>query len=148
MKMIKSILTVFTILTVTTFATAQSVEKTFVKSFNLQGNNIVILDLNGDVEVKEWDNKLVRVQMTVSLESSSTNILKALLQAGRYNLKSNDTEDGYVINMPGMQKEIKGRKLGEKVKYLIYAPSDVLVKMQDSASTSTDSAAEVMSSAL
>lgn len=136
MKSLKTKLSILLIMLVTTLLSAQ-VEKTLVKSFNLQGHDVVTLDLKGDVEVQEWNNKIIRVQMVISLDGGSNAMLKSLVQIGRYNLKSKIGESEFLVYAPGMNKEIrlKDRKLNEKVSYLVYAPSNVNVKVADEAST-------------
>ena len=44
-----------------TSATAQ-VQKSLIKSFNLSGANVVVLDLKGQVELKTADNSALRLQ--------------------------------------------------------------------------------------
>ena len=58
------------LLLLSSMATGQA-ERTFVKSFNLQGKQNVVLDIGDNVQVTAWDNDLMRVQMTVSLPNSS-----------------------------------------------------------------------------
>ena len=52
MNSLKAFLTIFTLIFAITIATSQS-EKTLVKSFNLKGMQVVVLDLDGEVEVRE-----------------------------------------------------------------------------------------------
>lgn len=116
-----------------TFLSAQGVEKVLVKSFNLQGNKVVSLNLDGNVEVQEWNNPIMRVQMNVTLPTGNNAMLKSLIQAGRYNLKSKMIEESYQVYAPGMQKEvtIRGEKLQEQLSFVVYAPSDVVIKLED-----------------
>lgn len=113
-------------------------EKTLVKSFNLQGKQTVLLDLDGEVQIKSWDNKIMRVQMEVSLEGGTSTMLKSLVQVGRYNLKSEFGEDFIKIFAPALRKEIRirGKLLKENIVYTIFAPENVMVKMADEATTS------------
>lgn len=117
----------------TTFLSAQGVEKILVKSFNLQGNKVVSLKLDGNVEVQEWNNPIMRVQMNISLPTGSNAMLKSLIQAGRYNLKSKTTDENYLVYAPSMQKEvtIRGEKLQEQLSFVVYAPADVIIKLED-----------------
>ena len=127
---------------VSSVAQAQETETTFVKSFNLQNNNEVVLDLEGDVSVEEWNNSIMRIQMTVTLENGSSSMLKSLVQTGRYNLKSIEKEDFLKVYAPGLQREmrVKGKNLIEKISYTIYAPSGVLVRQSDEASAAVETA--------
>lgn len=140
MTIFKTVNTLILLLIATTFTFAQEAEKTLVKSFNLQGNQVVVLDLEGAIEVKTWSNDIMRVQMTISHKNTSEAILKSLIKAGRYNLKSAIEEDGLKVTAPGLQREvtIRGKLLDDSVSYVVFAPENVLVKKSNEASTSTD----------
>ena len=71
----------------------QQVEKTLVKSFNLEGNQQVALQMDGPIEVRTWNNNFLRVQMQVTLREGSEALLKSLVQAGRYNLRHEIEEE-------------------------------------------------------
>lgn len=118
------------------FANAQSAEKTLVKSFNLKGMNVVTLNLPGEVEVQQWNNPIMRVQMTIGIENVREATLKSLVKAGRYNLQSKEGEEEYEISAPGMNRTVKigGQELRENISYIVYAPEDVMVKLADSSS--------------
>ena len=150
MKSFKAILT--TALTLALFCTlsAQNVaEKTLVKSFNLKGSQVVMLDLDGDIDVQEWDNDIMRVQITIAIPNGNNAMLKSLIRAGRYNLQSkNNEEDAFMVYAPGLDREIKlnGNPLKEKLTYQIFAPSSVVIKQAGEASTNKDLAKEDTSS--
>jgi hypothetical protein len=118
----------------------QQTEKTLVKSFNLKGNQFVLLDLDGNVEVKEWNNELMRVQINVALENGTEAMLKSLVQAGRYNLKSDDSTGEFKVVAPGLQRKVtvRGQELVENISYTIFAPGKVNVRLTNEASTSKD----------
>ncbi len=122
----------------TTFG--QGVEKTLVKSFNLEGISTVHFDVEGLVEIKTWDNELLRVQMTITAQNSSENVLKSLISSGRYNLKADHTAESFVIRAPVLQKEvmISGKKLEDVVSFIIFAPKNVAIKLRNSATTAKD----------
>ena len=136
MKSLKAFLTIFTLIVAITIVTAQS-EKTLVKSFNLQGIQVVVLDIDGDVEIREWKNDILRIQLTVNITNGNDSMLKSLVTAGRYNLYSNIGEEGFKIFAPETKKEMKvsGQDLNERISYIVYAPENVIVKMAGEAST-------------
>jgi len=119
---------------------AQSAERTLVKSFNLKGNDTIILDLEGDVDVQHWNNELVRIQININVEDVSDAILKSLIVAGRYNLKNSESEDGFVISAPAMEKEVKlrGQILKEELSYTVFAPESVSVQLADESATTLE----------
>jgi len=104
-------------------------EKTLIKSFNLQGNDVVDLDLGTNVEVKQWNASTVRIEMIVSLDNGSETMLKSLIKAGRYNPKSDQTSTGFKVTMPGLERAlmVRGQPLRDNVSYIVSVPSGVLV---------------------
>ena len=112
---------------------AQTVEKTFVRSFNLQGAQELALQLNGAVEVQTWSQTTTRVQMTVGLERGSETMLRSLAQAGRYNLKGQMEEGKYLVSVPGLEREVKvnGQSIGELINYVVFVPENVHVVVED-----------------
>jgi hypothetical protein len=117
---------------------AQNVEKTFVRSFNLQGAQELALEFTGAVEVQTWSQTTTRVQMTVGLERGSETMLRSLAQAGRYNLKGQLTDGQYQINVPGLEREVKvnGQSIGEMISYVVFVPENVHVVIDDSTAAS------------
>ena len=143
--MIRKILhTIFFLLLTLNFGFSQAAEKILVKSFNLQGKQIVELDLDGTIEVKTWKNDILRVQMSVALNNSTGTILTSLIQVGRYNLKSTINEERFSIFLPSLEKAVKvrGTLLEEQVSFIVFVPENVVVKLTgSSASDATKPAA-------
>jgi macrodomain Ter protein organizer (MatP/YcbG family) len=119
------------LLFVSLFAFGQSVEKTLVKSFNLKGHESVSIEMDAPVEVKTWDNTIMRVQIQINLENGSDALLKSLVQAGRYNLR-NKIEDGeYKVYAPALDMQVKigGKPLQDHVSFIVYKPKKVTVTL-------------------
>ncbi len=119
------------------FVNGQQAERILVKSFNLEGNQVVLLDLPGNVEVQPWNSDILRIQMTISLETGSDAMLKSLIQAGRYNLKSHVDDNTFNVTNSEMDKQIifRGKELAEQLTYVVYAPENVLVKLKDNSTS-------------
>lgn len=149
MKSLKAFLTVLSLIFAIIIATAQS-EKTLVKSFNLQGSQVVVLDLDGEVEIREWKNTILRVQLTINIANGNDSLLKSLVTAGRYNLYSQSSDDAIKIFAPETKKEMKvgGQDLNEKISYIVYAPENVIVKMAGEASTDVQTSPPIKTSSL
>lgn len=132
--------TIFSFLLIAGSAFGQQAEKTLVKSFNIDGEQEVILDLPGEVEVKHWNNKVMRVQMTISLGNGSVPMLKSLISAGRYNLDTKTDESNYTVYAPNIAREIKlrGEPLKEKIAYTVFSPEHVTITLSNNASASTE----------
>ena len=140
MKHLKIYMVVILSLLLTVSAFAQQTEKTLVKSFNLKGKQEVLLNLEGNVDVQEWNNDIMRVQMTISLENGTNSMLKSLVQARRYNLTSKVEGDELVILAPALERQVKirGVELKEKISYTVYAPSNITVKLADQSTASVN----------
>lgn len=136
---------VFLLLFVFSSAYGQQVEKTLVKSFNLESKTAVAFQVSGPVEVQTWNNNYLRVQMQISLDNVNEAVIKSLVQSGRYNLHSEVTDAQYKISAPGMAREVQvgGKLLEEKVSFLIFAPDNVLIELpqleKDAAATASSS---------
>ncbi len=109
----------------------QQAGKTLVKSFNLEGNQLVSLDVEGPVELRTWDNNYLRVHMEISLEDGSEGLLKSLVQAGRYQLRHEIGEQAYKVFAPELAREVKigGKLLEDRVSYLVFHPKNVVVQV-------------------
>ena len=115
---------------------AQTVEKTFVRSFNLEGAQEAVLQFEGAVEVKTWSQSIARIQMTVGLEKGSDSMLRSLAQAGRYNLKGQLENDQFLISVPGLNREVSvnGQTLVENISYVVFVPDNIRVNIENSTS--------------
>lgn len=108
----------------------QTAEKTLIKSFNILGNDVVDLALDGDIQVMEWNSPAIRIEMLITVENGNETMLKSLIKAGRYNLVSAETDEAFQVSMPGIERDvvIKGKPLVDRVSYLISVPSGVNVR--------------------
>lgn len=138
MKTSKIFTTILLITAMVTSTFAQQTERVLAKSFNLHGKQIVVMEVEGNVEVKEWNNEIVRVQMSIELTNGTSSMLKSLVKARRYNLVSTEKGDEVVINIPNLEKQVKvrGTELIEKISYTVFAPADVQVKLANESSAS------------
>ena len=128
MKINFTLSTLFSLLLLSTFTFGQA-ERTFVKSFNLQSKQIVMFNLGENMQIIPWDSEILRIQMTVTLETTNDATLKAFAGTGRYTLKSEIKDDAFVVFAPLLQNVIKinGSELNEKINYAIYVPKGVTV---------------------
>ena len=103
-------------------------EKTFVKSFNLMGRQTVVLNLGDNIQISQWDNDVVRVQMTVSVFTTDAT-LKALAESGRYMLKSDLSVQDLMVTVPSLSNVVKlnGTELREAVSFTVLVPKNVTV---------------------
>jgi hypothetical protein len=116
------------LLLLTSIAIGQA-ERTFVKSFNLQGRQTVVLNLGDNIQVNQWDNDLMRVQMTVSSPSMNNATLKSVAESGRYMLKNDMTVPLFIVTVPATERSIKinGNEVKEIITYTVYVPKNVTV---------------------
>jgi hypothetical protein len=136
MKILRILTTILLAIMIANTAVAQQAEKILIKSFNLKGNSVVLMDVDGNVEVKEYKGKIIRVQMAIELTNGTFSILCSLIKAKRYNLIGTVEDDQFVLSMPSLEKRVTvgGKELTEKISYTVFAPADVLVKLLDESS--------------
>ena len=115
---------------------AQSIEKTLVRSFNIQGAQEVALEVDAPVEVKTWSQKIMRIQINVALERGSESMLRSLIQTGRYNLKGEMLDGLYTVTIPGLSRQVRvnGSILSENLSYVVFVPENVHVDILSSSS--------------
>lgn len=117
----------------------QQAEKTLVKSFNLGGLQTVSLGVDAPVEVTDWDQPFLRVQMHIEIDRGTEGLLKSLVRAGRYNLTSEQEEGIYTITAPNLEREVKigGHLLSDKVSFVIKKPRNVIFTPSQSEETAS-----------
>ncbi len=111
------------------FAQTSPVGKTFSKTFNTEEKGTIKLDLPGNVDLKIWNNSIIRVEISVSLANGNTSMVNELATVGRYNITSKVEGDVLHILMPNIQKQIrvKGEVLRETLTYVVFAPKDLKI---------------------
>jgi hypothetical protein len=112
---------------------AQAVEKTMLKSFNLDGKSQIRLELPGAVDVKVWEKSTIQIQITVSLPSGNIAMLNELANVGRYNLSAKSVGDNFLITSDNLNKiiKIKGQDLKENITFQVFVPKEVSVQIFD-----------------
>ena len=122
-----SLLLILPLLLLHSIATGQS-EKTFIKTFPLLGRQTVILNLGENIQVTSWDNDVVRVQMTVSVQTNEAT-LKALAETARYMLKSELSVQDLTIAAPNLSNPVKlnGVELKENITFMVLVPKNINV---------------------
>lgn len=135
-------------LTITTFllliaplAFGQVAEKTLVKSFAVAKGQVITMDVSSPVEVKTWNNDLMRVQITIKLANGNESILKSLISAGRYNFVATDDAGNMVITAPNLDREVTvgGEVLQDALSIIVFVPDNVTVKTKQPSNTSPGS---------
>ena len=111
-------------------ATAQ-VQKSLIKSFNLSGTKVVVLDLKGQVELKTSDNAALRLQTDIDLKNGNINLFQVFLTKKRYDVQVNNGGNNFVMTAPDRDiVRFGGADLQETVSYIVYLPEGVTAKMQ------------------
>lgn len=115
-------------------------ERTMFKSFNLNGKNQILLRLPGNIDVKNWDNPTVKIEITVSLPNGNTAMLTNLADVGRYNLSAKTEGTTLVISADNLYRIIKvqGQDLKENITFQVFVPKSVPVEIFDFATASLD----------
>ena len=107
-------------------------QTTFVKSFKLNGSDYLMLNLDGDVEVKEWKDGFLRIHTNVASDNATSEALKFFSRQGRYNLRPSLQGDGSLaissVDRP-INVKYRGQDLSEKVSYTVFIPENVGVEV-------------------
>jgi hypothetical protein len=112
-------------------STTAQTEKIFAKSFHPQGRQTIVLNLADKVEIREWDNPMVRIQIKIALSNSGEGLLKALVETGRYHLSTVFEEQTVTVAAPRMAVPVQlGGGSKELVSYIIFAPRNVVVRTE------------------
>ncbi|MCC7504757.1 MAG: hypothetical protein IT259_05635 [Saprospiraceae bacterium] len=115
---------------------AQNAGKTFSKSFNTDGKQILALDLPGEVDLKVWDNPSIRIEISVSLpDGTNPAMLNELANVGRYNLTAKPEGDALLIVAPNLSRpvKVKGQDLKEALVFVVYVPKKMEVELRNAA---------------
>lgn len=127
----KNVIFLVALMLITSISIAQQAQKNLLKTFDLNGQTEVVLNLSGDVNIERWNNSTMRVQMDISYENASIHIMKYMISKGRYNLVMSAETNGLVIEhpnkteMPKISKE--GTLLKETIVYTVVVPQGVTV---------------------
>lgn len=137
---LRTLIITMLLLLIAPLAFGQVAEKTLVKSFAVAKGQSIALDVDHPVEVKTWNNDLMRIQMTIQLENGNESVLKSLISVGRYNLVAdNDGSGNVTITAPNLEREVKigGEPLVDALSIVVFVPDNVQVKTNNSGNTST-----------
>lgn len=91
---------------------------------------MVQLDLEGEIELREWNNPALRIQMAIQLEEGSESTLYSLITSHRYDLKSKIEDNLLQIFAPGLQKKVSvgGKEVNETIRFIVSIPKNVVLK--------------------
>ena len=126
-------ITTICLLAIFAIANAQQANKTLVKTLDINSVETLFVDLDGEIVTKTWDTEgFARVQIAITYENASTNIMRFLISKGRYNLSlTPDTVGAFMINQPNYKEDVQidkeGSLLIEKLIYTFYVPKGVSV---------------------
>ena len=109
---------------------SSQVQKNIVKSYQHNGAQVLTLAVEGEVEIEEWDEKIVRLVTTIDAINFNEPTLKALTEAGRYTSTSKNVDGSMILTMLKAQREleIRGTVIEEKYRFKIFVPRGVTVE--------------------
>ncbi len=124
-------------------AVAQTVGKAFTKSFHAEGIHKIKFELPGAVDLKVWNHPTLRIEIYVSLPSGNESMVEQLAKVGRYDLKSEVSENAMVISAPNAQRvvKVKGQELRETLSYVVFMPKNVEAEIVNTSSDATGAVA-------
>ena len=115
------------------FSANTQTEKVFVKTFNLAGKTVLILNVTGNVEVVHNNNvnDVARIQLTVNLPHNNENVLKACTETGRYILHVEQDVKEIIVTAPALKfgAKIGNNFIEENVSYVVNVPNGIEVNV-------------------
>ena len=148
MKRASTSLFITAILLLSTSVLCGQTNKSLVKSFNMQGQTTVALQLGCPIEIRTWASDVVQVQMNIHLNNGSESTLTSIIQTGRYNMKSTITPDGLLISCPSLLHSVKynGTTISEVITVIVFVPNNVVAKIITEQSNTTTTGTESLPS--
>lgn len=127
---LRTLIITMLLLLIAPFAFGQAAQKTLVKSFAVAEGQSIALDVEHPVEVKTWNNDLMRVQITIQLQNGNEAILKSLISVGRYNFVAQRKGANMTITAPNLDREVKigGEPLLDAVSIVVFVPDNTQIK--------------------
>ena len=121
------------ILTMSINLSGQSgIQKTLLTKLTYECDSKLKIDLNGEVEIKEWDKDYIGVEITVSTNLSHQNTLGLLIANDRYFLDTKiDDKLVTTISAPYLKNQVtvNHKPLKENVRYKLFIPSYTRLQM-------------------
>lgn len=125
MKKIIAALALFSV----AFSAQAQVQKTLVKTFNLNGARQVMVDLkNATVIIKKSSDPVMRIETSVNLKNGNEALYDQLSKQGRYDLALSSATPATLTNKPREIVKVSGANLDETISYVVTAPDDVDVQ--------------------
>ena len=104
-------------------------QKSLIKTFNLNGATVVMLDLKGEVLIKPADNNALRLQTDIDLKNGNISLFQAFLSKKRYDVQTNTENGTFTLTAPDRENvKIGGADLQETVTYTVFVPDNVTTK--------------------
>lgn len=139
----KSIITLSIMMLMAVATMFGQAQKTLVKSLDTKGAVVLVAAMQGDFKVKETETQFVRITTTINVENFSEDILKKLVEVGRYNIHAEvDASGKMMLLMPALEKRviIKGVDLIERLSFEIEVPKGVKVEIASKPTQATATA--------
>ncbi len=102
------------------------IQKTLVKSYNLNGAKIVVLDLKAEVNFKTSDNAALRLETDINLKNGNLSLFQVLQAKKRYDLQLNNDGTTFRLSAPDLETvKFGGQELQENIVYNVFVPDNV-----------------------
>ena len=128
----KALITFFAFVAVFMSNVCAQSQRQIVKTLDLKGQTLVA-SFHGAVKVVESETEFVRITATIDVANFSDDILKKLVEVGRYDIKTTTSTDGKtILSMPAIEKRviIKGVDLVERMSYEIQVPKGTNISVE------------------
>ena len=103
-----------------------------VQVIDAEQTSEVMLNFDGDVEVKEWDRPLIKSHLSVQLNKGNEGILNGLMAEGYYDWISiyDANQLDLVLKIDSFPVFINGETPNDQLKLIIYVPTGTKVSQK------------------
>ncbi len=122
----KRIIFTFLTLCIAVAMVSAQIQKTLVKSYNLNGVKVVVLDLKAEVVFKTSDNAALRLETDINLKNGNVSLFQVLQAKKRYDLQVNNDGATFRLSAPDLEiVKFGGQELQETIVYNVFVPENV-----------------------
>lgn len=128
----RNLVTIFVLMTgLMTSVFGQTGNMVSSKSFKVEAGKTIVVELNENIVVKEWDQSHMAVVTTITPKNYSVDKLAWFVSKGMFNTAVKDNEDETVLFYPLADKSfrINGKYTLQEIEYVINVPKGTNIEV-------------------
>lgn len=122
-------------------AYSQAVTQTIHQAITCSDIQTVVLQLDGEVEMKETKGTRILMETTVTVNAPNTALLEYLISSGRYNIAQQTNAADASLTLTSNKRAnvimVKGAECKEEIKHVIYLPAHIKFTQNNSSATAS-----------